>query len=92
MLKSGENGMYYFAPIFLLFPLRVLDAQAWTEDFAIFQYFDITGPIDKVEDALSCVCLRSATEDRNDYSTAFSLISKGNFGLGKGITCFFYRL
>lgn len=58
VMEIAENGMLWFSQIFLLSELRGFGPSAWTEDYILVQYFDIIAPIDEVDNALNCSCLR----------------------------------
>lgn len=39
VMIEAEKDMYWFARILVLFQLRVLGGNAWTEGYALIQYF-----------------------------------------------------
>lgn len=77
-MVRADGDEYSFAQIVFLFQLIVPGGNAWTENYASVQRFDVTEPVDEVDLVINFVCLQLATKDGTDASTSFNLHSTDN--------------
>lgn len=68
VVVGGEDDVYWFARIRVVFQLKVPSANAWKENYAFFRHFDISGLVYQVDHVLDCVCLWLATQDEKGYN------------------------
>lgn len=83
VLVSAEDVVYWFEQGLFLFKLNVPDDNAWTEVYTFVQHFDITIPIDEIDNVLNCVCLRWATRDEFGYTINFKSSSQNKVEIGE---------
>ena len=82
----GDNESVWFAKVLLLFRMKIPSTEE--QQLAFVQYFEVTSPIDGVDDTLNCVCLRWATDDGKDYSTTVPTSPRIEVGEWYGIIPF----
>lgn len=70
-MVEGEEGVYWFAQILLLFYLNVAGTFGSDVNFDYAQYFDVTSPVDEADKILNCICVWWATEDDVGHSIQF---------------------
>lgn len=67
-----ESSLYWFAQTFLLFHVNLHEPDSEYNEFAFDQYFDMTFPVDEMDEKLNCVWLRWAADDGLDHFVNFN--------------------
>lgn len=66
-LESSKEKCVWFSKLHALFRIKATDLSEPIE-CAFVRYMDTTKPINNIDSALGCVCLRWSTDDNKDYT------------------------
>jgi len=64
---SDDISQFWFAKVLSLFHVSV-PLQGFSKQMALVKYYQVTKPMDAIDRALKCVCLRWETEDDIDHT------------------------
>lgn len=91
-LVEGDKQQYYFAEILLLLHIGTTEVKDNQQEFFFVDYYEITAPLDKIDEVLICICLKRATDNETDHSSHFDSSQCDRIEVGEWETPVFFQL